>query len=323
MKKRSGFSSIHSAAGMKRYLDQKIQSEVERNKPQVRTATVVSIDRKLKKCEVRYPGEEGTVRVPYGNAEPAAVGSRVKIDGPVGDRRIVDVVGRTRTQARIETLESRRWAAPMWAQSTYDYAETYPIRMIPGDTTPPRHNSTQAHCSLIIMPSDMQISRIESKIRTKPSQNLHLSRVAIALHRVNLTTLDADDNPAFGLQHIAHEYDINGDVPTDTWRFGHTLSEPHQAYAGEVYAISIASYNNSTANARHPIFETVSHPTVPQTLGNNQFTWGWYDKSLMSTDVLPEQISKSLTSTVWAAAFPLPPGQGYVDSGGGGGEEGG
>lgn len=107
-----GFGSIHAASDMKNYLDRKIKREVERVKPTVRTASVVSIDRSARKCEVRYPGEEGTVRVPYGTAEPADVGERVKIDGPVGDRRIVDVIGRTRTDTRLDIAESRLEAAP-------------------------------------------------------------------------------------------------------------------------------------------------------------------------------------------------------------------
>lgn len=321
-----GFGSIHAAAGMKNYLERKVKSEIERTKPGPRNATVVSIDRTRKKCEVRYPGESGTVWVPYGSVEPSGPHVKVKIDGPVGERRIVEVYGKTRGDTRLDRLESQSYSSPLWSRSIQDYAETFPLMWInPATYTPPPHNTSMAHCSPLVIPKDMHISRIEVKMRRRATNNLHISIVRLALHQVDLNDRDissdgARGNISFNLKHISSSGDITENVrgeDNSTWRVGYTLPEPHRAYRGEVYTISYASYSNSSASARHPVFELQEHPTIPQTLGVNQFTRGWYPNGLMGGDVPRGSINTNLTRTIWAAAFPLLPGEGYVDSPGG------
>lgn len=325
-----GFGSIHAAAGMKNYLERKVKSEIERNKPGPRNAQVVSIDRARKRCEVRYPGESGTVMVPYGSAEPAEPHVKVKIDGPIGERRIVEVYGKTRRDTRLERLESQTYSPPLWSRSIQDYAETFPLMWItPGNYMPPAHNTAMAHCSPLVIPKDMHISRIEVKMRRRATNNLHISIVRLALHQVDLNDRvrnsdGTEGNISFNLKHIASSGDITENVRGEdntTWRVGYTLPEPHRAYGGEVYTISYASYSNSSAAARHPLFEIKEHPTMPQTLGVNQFTRGWYPVNLISSDVPRSSINTNLTRTIWAAAFPLTPGDGYVDAGGDEGQD--
>lgn len=302
MKKRSGFGSIHSAAGMKRYLDQKIQSEVERNKPQVRTATVVSIDRKLKKCEVRYPGEEGTVRVPYGNAEPAAVGSRVKIDGPVGSRRIVDVVGRTRTQSRIETLEHQQELAPVWSR----YLETFPLQWMNSWLWKPAgHIETLAHGSPILMTRDMFISTIEIKARSAPTSASSSNYVRLALHRVES---DEAGEGNWDFKFIARSERLSSNVDRKTWRYSFTLPNPHPAKRGEIYMISFATWGGDL-----PVIEYHHHPTIVKTLGSGQAAQFRFAKNLQGGDIPSSRMdAKLMGETIWAACFELPPNQGYV-----------
>lgn len=311
-----GFGSIHAAAGMKNYLERKVRSEIERTKPGPRNASVVSIDRERKKCEVRYPGEEGTVWVPYGSIEPVESNNiKVKIDGPIGERRIVEVYGKTRTTSRIEHLEAERFVPTLWSMSLGKWAESFPLMMINTESTwPDAHDNSGASCSPLVIPRDMHISRIEAKIRVEAIEGYFTSEIRIALHKIDLDDREIiyhSEGPpevgdhTFNLKYIDASPRLSGVVSGNHWRISHRLSEPVAARAGDVYVISVASYNTSSEPRFHPTFERLRHPTVPLAYGRHQFMRGSYPKNFMDRDVARSEFTNSLLNeTLWVAAFP-------------------
>lgn len=67
-----------------------ITAQIERERPRYRYATVVSIPSE-DKCEVRFPGETGTVTVNCTSVVPLTAGQTVRVEGLRGDRFIADV----------------------------------------------------------------------------------------------------------------------------------------------------------------------------------------------------------------------------------------
>lgn len=86
-------SDYAAAAQMRDLMGRMVEQTVERFRPRYRYATVVSIDRTNRKCEVQYEGEPGTVVVNMGSIQPLTAGQVVRIDGIMGDRFISDVMG--------------------------------------------------------------------------------------------------------------------------------------------------------------------------------------------------------------------------------------
>jgi hypothetical protein len=83
-------------------LQRLVKEEVERQRPRYQMATVVSIDRVLRKCTVQFPSDTTTSTVSMGSIQPSSVGQVVRVEGLSGDRYIADVLG-----PAYETLETR------------------------------------------------------------------------------------------------------------------------------------------------------------------------------------------------------------------------
>lgn len=89
----AGLGDYALAAQMRDQVNRMVESTMERVRPGYRYATVVSINRTSRKCEVQYPGEAVTVMVNMGHLQPFEPGQVVRIDGRMGDRFIDDVMG--------------------------------------------------------------------------------------------------------------------------------------------------------------------------------------------------------------------------------------
>lgn len=70
-----------------------VEQQVERTRPRIQYAVVNTIDRAALKCTVTVVGDTVPGTVKMGTIQPAAVGNVVRIDGPVGDRFIAEVLG--------------------------------------------------------------------------------------------------------------------------------------------------------------------------------------------------------------------------------------
>lgn len=313
---KKGFNSIHAAAGMKNYLERKVKSEIERTKPGPRDASVISIDRANKRCEVQYPGEEGTVRVPYGSVEPASDGARVRIDGPVGSRRIVEVYGKTETQARVEQIEARETSSPLWGMSTGDWAESFPLMMINVESTwPTTTGQWEGHCSPLVIPRAMHIARIEAKVREQATEKLYSSQVGLALYYVDREKreeIERDDGTielgdiTFDMEFIEASPPMSGTVEDQDWRISHKLRTPVAAEAGDIFVVGVHAWNDDhRVPEQYPTFERLKHPTVPLAYGQHQFMRGAYPDLLFGRDVPRSALHTTyLNETLWVAAFP-------------------
>lgn len=88
------------AIRLKKYIRRVARKVVNQERPMYRYATVVSIDRYNRKCNVQYIGEEGKdpVTVNMGPVQPEQVGVRVRIAGVAGDKYIDGVMDWKSTQ---------------------------------------------------------------------------------------------------------------------------------------------------------------------------------------------------------------------------------
>ena len=88
-----GFQDYAVAAKARDVLGALVEAEIGRQRPRIQYATVATIDRPNRKCTVTFPGDPAPVTVNMGTIQPAAIGNVVRIDGPVGDRFITEVLG--------------------------------------------------------------------------------------------------------------------------------------------------------------------------------------------------------------------------------------
>lgn len=90
-----GLGDFEYALKFREMLKSLVSAEVETQRPQLKYATVQSIDRAKRKCTVTYPGSTSQVAVSMGSVQPRDVGQVVRIDGLLGDRFVSDVMGPT------------------------------------------------------------------------------------------------------------------------------------------------------------------------------------------------------------------------------------
>lgn len=89
------FSDYEYALKFRNVVKQICTAEIDKIRPRHQYATVMTIDRNIRKCTVRYPGDTVDVAVNMGALQPSAAGQVVRINGIQGDRFIDDVLGRT------------------------------------------------------------------------------------------------------------------------------------------------------------------------------------------------------------------------------------
>lgn len=82
-----------TAQAVRDLVTQVVRTMLTTERPPVRYATVVSIDRTNRKVTVTYIGESTTATVSMGSIQPLATGQVVRIGGMMGDRYVEDVLG--------------------------------------------------------------------------------------------------------------------------------------------------------------------------------------------------------------------------------------
>lgn len=100
----SALSDLATAQGIDRYVEKKVSTELIRQRPAPRYATVVGIDTDSKIAEVSFVGEDSVVKVPYTNIAPSEIGQEVRIEGIPGDRYITAIRGLSADENKILDL---------------------------------------------------------------------------------------------------------------------------------------------------------------------------------------------------------------------------
>jgi hypothetical protein len=86
--------SYQTAAQMRDVIQKMVRVELDRTRPPYNYASVTKIDRRNNLVRVVFPGDlENEIEMPLTAVVPAAVGQKVRVDGVLGDRFIVDVIG--------------------------------------------------------------------------------------------------------------------------------------------------------------------------------------------------------------------------------------
>lgn len=81
--------------------------EISDLRPEPRYATVISINRTTRRCEVKYdPSDTETVPVRMGVIQPSTTGQTVKVEGLANDRFITDVMGVAHVDGSVANAEA-------------------------------------------------------------------------------------------------------------------------------------------------------------------------------------------------------------------------
>ena len=251
--------------------------EVNRVRPEPRTARVVEIGDGH--CMVTYTGEDTVVKVPYNTLAPSYVGQVVLIDGPMGDRRIVEVMGRTSMEGRIEDVENFRFSAPLWFQSMTEYPETYPVILSNGNV---ELGTTWVNASPMIAPKDTDIVRME----------IRLAATASATIKMSLYLMDE----VFSL--LKHVKTVQ--VSANTLTPGFDLDAPLRVPRDQLLCAVVSKVSGSDAvNAR-----SVNHPALPVSR-EGQFSMANFNPTYQGNDVTSDLMNpKNVTHTMYAVALP-------------------
>lgn len=272
----SSFDSIHTAAQFNSYVRSKVEEEVNRLRPGPRTARVVEIMEQH--CTVQYSGEDTIVKVPYNNLKPTSSGQVVLIDGPMGDRRIVEVMGRTSFESRIEATEDFEFNPPLWFQSMTEYPESYPVMLSNHEMI---LGTTWVNATLMSAPRNNSIVRIEIRLRSAvPNATLKLS-------------LYSANNDLTLFSHIETQ-----ETSANTPEPGITLSQPHYVAAGSVLLVAASRVSGNEVRA-----DAVLHPRIPVSR-ENQFASANFTSAYQGNDVTADLFSnRSLYNTLYGVAL--------------------
>lgn len=261
---------------MDNYVRNAVKEEVNRVSPPPKTARVVSIGDKY--CEVTYTGESTVVKVPYNNLAPSYEGQVVLIDGPAGDRRIVEVMGRTSIESRIEDVESFSFSPPIWLQSLTEYPETYPLIM---SNNLIDLGTTYVNASPMVAPTTTSIARLE--IRTEAA-------VGNATLKMSLYTI----NKSFTL--LSHVQTAS--VSANTLKPGFNLSQPLPVNRDDLLVAVVSRSGGDLVRAH-----SVKHPALLESY-ENQFSMGNFNPSRQGGDVTGDLVTPSnMNFTMWAVGL--------------------
>jgi len=99
----AGFGDYALATKFRDLIAAQISKETERIAPRIQYGTVNTIDRANLKCTVTMVGDSAPITVKMGTIQPNAVGNIVRVDGPLGDRYISEVLAGNAYMAGIST----------------------------------------------------------------------------------------------------------------------------------------------------------------------------------------------------------------------------
>jgi len=96
-----------TALAMRDVLQGLVAQEIEKQRPRIQYAEVMSFNRTTRKCTVRFTGDTQNVTVNMGSIQPKTTGQIVRIDGVAGDRFVSDVMGEfyEPVETRVATAE--------------------------------------------------------------------------------------------------------------------------------------------------------------------------------------------------------------------------
>lgn len=258
------------------YVRDAVKSELNRHSPAPRTANVVSIHDRY--CMVTYTGESSVVKIPYNNLAPSYEGQVVLIDGPAGDRRIVEVMGRTSIESRIEDTENFQFTPPLWLASLIEYPETYPVVMTNSTV---ELGTTWVNATPMVVPRTTSVSRLEVRLVTARTGSIKLS-----LYRVNSMFTQ--------LIHVQ-----SATVSSNTLTPGFNLSTPLAVERDDILCAVASQVSGSDPIVCHAL----RHPDMP-TARDGQFTMGNFNPSYQGNDVDSSLISPvNNRYHLWAAAL--------------------
>lgn len=139
-----------------------VRDEMARLSPAERYAQVVQFVPGVRRVVVRYNGEpEGNeVTLPYNTAAPSYVGQWVRVGGPASDRHVVDLLGASEPERRLEEMFREAYLPQKWQMMDLRLLPTYPMAMFPQSGETFVLASRLLFGTMIRVPWDMSISQM-------------------------------------------------------------------------------------------------------------------------------------------------------------------
>lgn len=139
-----------------------VQDELARLSPAERYAQVVQFVPGARRVVVRYNGEpEGNeVTLPYNTAAPSHVGQWVRVGGPASDRHVVDLLGASEPERRIQEMGRDAYVPPKWIAMDMRLVTTFPMSMFLEDGATMRLGTGTLYGTMMRIPWDISVSQM-------------------------------------------------------------------------------------------------------------------------------------------------------------------
>lgn len=139
-----------------------VRDEIAQLSPAERYAQVVRFVPGSRRVVVRYNGEpEGNeVTLPYNTAAPSHVGQWVRVGGPASDRHVVDLLGASEPERRIQEMGREAYVPPKWIAMDMRLVTTFPMNMFLEDGETMRLGTRTLYGTMMRIPWDISVSQM-------------------------------------------------------------------------------------------------------------------------------------------------------------------
>lgn len=125
--------SLAFAKQFKDWIAEEVRTQIAKATPRRRIAQVAEMDPDTRRAGVVYVGEsiDNVVSLPYNSTAPTGIGQHVIVDGPPGDRSIVDVIGADDAERRLDNVAATSPTIPVALGKSPRLSESFPMTMRP------------------------------------------------------------------------------------------------------------------------------------------------------------------------------------------------
>lgn len=275
------FESLAMAKMFKAWITTEVAAQVQKIAPRRRVAEVTAIDLETRRAGVIYVGETNEVSLPFNLAVPAFVGQYVIVDGPPQDRSIVDVLGESGIEQKVQQNLADTPLPAYWEAPQIDALETFPTRLRP---TASGDEFIIPTGRMAFIPLRVRTDSVFSQIATQ------LVTVGGATNRIILSAYSIRSDGTYSL--VAQTPEI---APGSGPMVG-ILDTELSVQRGDMLAIGI----HVSGSGDRPGIMALRHTVSPLPFGLD-YTSAVLDVSSVPPSLTTEQLSFAYVVTPWAA----------------------
>lgn len=293
--------SLAFAKHFKEWIADEVRTQLAKAAPPRRIAQVTSLEPDKRRANVIYVGEssDNVVSLPYNSTTPTGAGQFVIVDGPPGDRSIVDVLGADNAEHRLDQVAATSPPIPMALSKSPRISESFPLTMRPNDPNNDFRFSLAANIPLYV-PVQITHTADYERIFTHFTVNATNSTgVNMAVYKYLLESANPDNGEtAYDMRRVAQCSITNVENPPNNLALI-PLDESLHLEQGDTVVIAIY-YTGSPQMHVSALF----HTSVPM-LHVPPYTLAWSNGTVSGHAELVKDsgLSKAADKTAYAGLF--------------------